>query len=786
MALVTGALSDVGIEAFPDLKPLLKFTPSGPATAGTRLFATKPVTVPVNAGSGIFSVDLQPTTSMRPAVWYVVTIEWLDPAGNYVSNDFLQWKLFVPSGGGNFGDLIGAPANPMLFWVSDTAPVSPQKGQRWLNTTTSKITEWNGTMFVEVSDIKGAKGDQGERNPEQDARLGMIETLLAEPGYRVRNMVIDPIPATASADTYTAGRATIEQREGWGRTVCTDVGATSLYPDAATIAGATSRFPAVAGDRVATRVEIKGHPTQDMGATLTFNGYRWDGAAFVAADTAMGISSGQFKVAAGTTQVFEALGTVPASNTTHVLPMLTWRRWAETYPQVGDYVEWRHWATDTGLSAATSSPVPYTDGTQPSAYWTGAQNASPSIALTARTDPNAAAMTREMLVSSFKARRGGAIGTNKATVALRFDHHLTPFVADIYPELVSRGLPWAQVQNPETIGTAGNNGWTYAQLQTAAINTGGEVWNHGGNHLDASGAEALRAQILGSLTALKAGLPKLAIEGWAPPGIAAPAYDGYSPMQTVEQHTETFAGRLILANHATVSGYMGGVYRPLNGELSIGQAHYTMDEQTAATVDGVIRGAISARAGLVLMLHPNYLGTAGFMSKEDFIAVLDNLVARRDAGEIEIVTLSGLSIAHAASQERHDLVVNGRFTNGLNNWANTAGWTLNTVNGLTYATTTTGTPITQAVSFTRSADLRGGAREIVYKVRSTTGAVVRTAATGTGVVATKDHTLPASPGWREVRQPLVVPLDFTGSLTLAAGRASGGEVNISDIRLQAI
>jgi hypothetical protein len=143
MATVTGALSDIGINAFPELQPRLIFTPSGPATAATRLFATKPVIVPVASGSGTFTVDLQPTDGMRPAIWYVVTIEWLDPAGNYVSADFLEWKLFVPSGGGNFGDLVQAPLNPLLFWVSETPPTDPTPGQYWLTPSTGDLKKWS-------------------------------------------------------------------------------------------------------------------------------------------------------------------------------------------------------------------------------------------------------------------------------------------------------------------------------------------------------------------------------------------------------------------------------------------------------------------------------------------------------------------------------------------------------------------------------------------------------------------------------------------------------------------
>lgn len=141
MATVTGALSDFGIKPFPELQPRLIFTPSGPSMSNSRLFATKPVIV-APFGSGSFSVDLQPTMNLRPVVWYTITIEWLDPSGNYISSDELTWKLFVPFGGGELSDLIETPANPSLIWVGPTPPPNPQPGHRWLNSDTGTLSEW--------------------------------------------------------------------------------------------------------------------------------------------------------------------------------------------------------------------------------------------------------------------------------------------------------------------------------------------------------------------------------------------------------------------------------------------------------------------------------------------------------------------------------------------------------------------------------------------------------------------------------------------------------------------
>jgi hypothetical protein len=143
MATVTGALSDFGIAPFPELQPRIQFIPSGPGVNGTRLFSGPPPTVNVGAGSGSFTIELQRTDDVRPVVWYTVRIEWLDPAGNYIGVDHPDWKLFVPAGGGELGDLLEAPLNPFIFWVDATPPPNPQPGQYWLNTTTGDLLKWS-------------------------------------------------------------------------------------------------------------------------------------------------------------------------------------------------------------------------------------------------------------------------------------------------------------------------------------------------------------------------------------------------------------------------------------------------------------------------------------------------------------------------------------------------------------------------------------------------------------------------------------------------------------------
>jgi peptidoglycan/xylan/chitin deacetylase (PgdA/CDA1 family) len=635
-----------------------------------------------------------------------------------------------------------------------------------------------------VTNIKGIKGDKGDVDPTQSSRFELLERLIAESGSRVENLVIDPAPVSASVN-YVGARAAITQDGAYGRATCTAVGATSFYPKASSGTGAEARFPAVAGDKVAAAVTLIGHPTLELGATLSLAGFNWDGAAFVGSDVAPGITSGQFKIPPNTTVVLEMVGTLPASNTTHVLPTLSFRRWAETYPQETDYLRFQQFTVQTGESAPSATPVTYTDGSRPDSYWTGTPNASASVSLIARNEDIKAAR-RPMLVDAFTARRGGRLGTSGVSaVALRFDHHLTPFTAKVLPLLQKYGLPFAQTINAETVGT-GTDAMTFAQIQSMCLDNGGEIWNHGGNHLNASGVPAIRHQIVGALDTLTENLPGLAIPGWMPPGLADEGYDGYSPMNTLAKHYDTFAGRLIIGSHAAVYGYLPGSYRGLDGSNPIGLGHMTMDAATEATIKSWINGAKSIGAGLTLMLHANYLDTAGYITTAALENVFAYLAAERDAGRLAILTPSGLQLADSATDYRQDLIVNGQFRDSLNGWANTTGWALTTENGLTRASTSTGTPLTQTVGFGRTGQYLGGTRELVYKVRATAGAVVRTAVTGTGLNAAKDHTLPASPGWVEVRKPLTIPLNFTGNLTTAAGRVSGGAVDIADIRLQSI
>jgi hypothetical protein len=149
MAIVSGVLSDFGRGALAnssyDLHPEIWFIPSGNATkTPASLIATRPIIVTPTISTGAFTADLEPTDGLRPEVWFTIVIQWLDSAGNYVSKDFVPWKLYVPAAGGAISDLIGAPWNPVLAWWGSDAPLGePVVNTLWLDPDTGELSIWS-------------------------------------------------------------------------------------------------------------------------------------------------------------------------------------------------------------------------------------------------------------------------------------------------------------------------------------------------------------------------------------------------------------------------------------------------------------------------------------------------------------------------------------------------------------------------------------------------------------------------------------------------------------------
>ena len=255
------------------------------------------------------------------------------------------------------------------------------------------------------------------------------------------------------------------------------------------------------------------------------------------------------------------------------------------------------------------------------------------------------AARRDVVVNHGIARRGGSIGTGgRGVIALRYDHHTGPWLTKVLPLLKQHQLPWGQMLNASNLGSTGTETGTAAQMQTACMESGGEAWNHSWSHSDVILDTQADREVTRGLDDLRAALPRLWIDGWAQPGQTS--YMGME-VQSDDRWWSTEPGRRVMAQHAFVRGTTLGVHRRLMGPGLSVAPHITIDAQTLSYVQSAVDAARDSRSGLTLMLHSNYLDQAGYMTTATLSSILAYVAARRDAGEIEVCSPTGVLMADA-------------------------------------------------------------------------------------------------------------------------------------------
>ena len=260
---------------------------------------------------------------------------------------------------------------------------------------------------------------------------------------------------------------------------------------------------------------------------------------------------------------------------------------------------------------------------------------------------------REYLVSDFYDRKGGEIGTGgRAAIGLRFDHWMDDFYSKVLPLLEKYNLPWAQAMNSRT-----NNqqaaGLDWGRVQSTAIRTGGEVLNHSATHNDPKSIDAVIDEVVNGLAEIEEKLPLLPIDGWMQPGTGG-QFMGYANY-TNREDFGTEAARIVMANHPVVYGHHGGPIHRLDGRIRIGQRHRGMDNDTAANVKKDIDELIRVKGGMVLMVHPSKLDATGGTRLSEYEAVLSYIAQKRDAGELVVLSTTGLQVANSAHANRREL-----------------------------------------------------------------------------------------------------------------------------------
>jgi len=150
MAEVNLTLYDIGGGHLAGKNPQLFFTLNDTAATAGGVYVTEPLVV-TPGGNGAATFDLPTTDLMRDDNYYTLSIRWLGPAGEPARMDFPGWKIRVPTGGGNLGDLRGPGSNLSMVYVSLTAPEHPVPFMLWLQqdpdkpddiTNPSKLYRW--------------------------------------------------------------------------------------------------------------------------------------------------------------------------------------------------------------------------------------------------------------------------------------------------------------------------------------------------------------------------------------------------------------------------------------------------------------------------------------------------------------------------------------------------------------------------------------------------------------------------------------------------------------------
>lgn len=389
----------------------------------------------------------------------------------------------------------------------------------------------------------------------------------------------------------------------------------------------------------------------------------------------------------------------------------------------------------------------------------------------------------DILQQQFKRRRGGKVGTGgKGAVAIRFDHGLNNFGAKVLPIMRAKNFPcslalFSDMFNPSNYFYAENTTSSWAQVQGWALNDGVEIWNHSKTHRDALSWSAVEDETIGSLAALKAALPKCAVEGWIQPGAGGNRWFGFDDGRSLEDWTDHPAGRMILNNHAVVTGVMNGQLQPLDGKPT--EATYYLDisdYNSVSTAQAQIMRAAETGSGCCVMLHPSLIDVTNQITLAQVQVFFDWLSAQRDAGLIDVMTLGSLMLADAGTTYRHNILQNSSFAEGMNYW-NGSGWTFPAEGGGIYAQAGPSTTLMEQVQDLRLNTVWTGApRRVGVKIRAAAAASWKLTVLVDSDI-TKVVTVTPGTAWQDLSTVIAIPSDAQ-YLTWRLEKISGGPVDI--------
>lgn len=385
---------------------------------------------------------------------------------------------------------------------------------------------------------------------------------------------------------------------------------------------------------------------------------------------------------------------------------------------------------------------------------------NPSPVAVASSDISAARQeaVRERLFQS----RGGRVGTGgKGVVALRFDHGVPAFTEHILPMLQARGLPAPQchhIDDPEA-------DWDQANLN---FGSGIEIHSHSWTDRNAVSDTDIRREIVESRQEIERLIPNALVAGWMTPGIGAPGYNGWWDATGIEEKAAFPAQQLIDSTYGT-SDISNSVWNALGARH---WGHQSIDRDSGFNqYQSLVDQAANTRTGVVLMVHPTFVrDNESYIDFGQYEQVLDYIVEMRDAGRIEVLTVTGMSLTDPSTDYR-DNMLHG----DLSIWT---GWGLGEIR--------TGNPgageLKSSVSLANIPHVKGHVREF------------NLTASGSGVLSIRIHDSNtallditrevAVDGESLIRIPVGIPLD--GGRIWFAVTAISGDVTVKGPRFQAI
>lgn len=254
--------------------------------------------------------------------------------------------------------------------------------------------------------------------------------------------------------------------------------------------------------------------------------------------------------------------------------------------------------------------------------------------------------------------------TAKAVVALVADDYPRDTIDHLAPLLKARNLPWSWALNGDTFDSgysyqSFSTGKTWADVKTLADRDGVEICNHGASHRDVTSISALQAEIVGSRDRLRAETGQ-DILGFVPPGCDFPEGVNFKSTPLIAREglelklVGTAYDRLVNYTHAWATGVFSDPgtntpCHPLDGSprMNAGRTWLDAPNNNAIAPGGSaylwLDKAIELKRGVIFGIHACYMDGAslgGRMTRENLTAWLDRLAQLRDAGTVEVVTMT--------------------------------------------------------------------------------------------------------------------------------------------------